>query len=644
MDEVAANLNRTMEQQQKNDDGNGGGGGGRSAEVVRCDTFLPQVELTILLVEPDHSTRHIISALLRKCSYRVVTVSNGLKAWEALKSKGPEIDLILTELELPEISGFALLSMIMEHDVCKNIPVIMMSSQDSVSMVLKCMLKGAADFLIKPVRKNELTNLWQHVWRRKAVSSVPQNTAFPQACNQSGGTVNSSKKNSECSEKLSEGKDPSQLNISSKSSNVDVEKHEKFTKFERESTKHDDETEEKSVMFASETARCNRTSKSTYLKLEQDDDSAEFENQDKIFRDELSKDNPNIDTEIHGWSHELVEPSRGDINFIATVENPPKHKSENCCLDGGNMTKFDSDTQLKLSLRRDFPDSSCEKQSEATGEWQRLNHSNASAFSRYNGSKLLQSPFSTPLVTSAKVNANCDSHKSYKLAAITADNSCLNGGSNQSQENMITNVYNSVFHAQSAVHPIWKPKPVCQKESSPFPSSISSQSNQSHNSSQNNYCPDDANFTSLNQNVHDEINMDHTRHDFPAMSQCANDLCPDTANHINSSTYGSGDDGNSTSAVVSKNNPESFSDGGSESFSNGGCYTHGGFRLIDAHRSSHREAALTKYLLKRKERCYVKKVRYQSRKKFAEQRPRVKGQFVCQVSDDNPATDAGGDS
>lgn len=49
-----------------------------------------------------------------------------------------------------------------------------MSSHDSVSMVLKCMLKGAADFLIKPVRKNELRNLWQHVWRRHAVCHVLQ--------------------------------------------------------------------------------------------------------------------------------------------------------------------------------------------------------------------------------------------------------------------------------------------------------------------------------------------------------------------------------------------------------------------------------------------------------------------------------------
>ena len=41
-----------------------------------------------------------------------------------------------------------------------------MSSNDSMSMVFKCLSKGAVDFLVKPLRKNELKNLWQHVWRR----------------------------------------------------------------------------------------------------------------------------------------------------------------------------------------------------------------------------------------------------------------------------------------------------------------------------------------------------------------------------------------------------------------------------------------------------------------------------------------------
>lgn len=47
-----------------------------------------------------------------------------------------------------------------------------MSSQDSVSTVYKCMLRGAADYLVKPIRRNELRNLWQHVWRRQAVCLV----------------------------------------------------------------------------------------------------------------------------------------------------------------------------------------------------------------------------------------------------------------------------------------------------------------------------------------------------------------------------------------------------------------------------------------------------------------------------------------
>ncbi|XP_078440587.1 two-component response regulator-like APRR9 isoform X2 [Wolffia australiana] len=135
---------------------------------VRWEKFLPQVYVRVLLVESDDSTRQIIAALLRKCSYRVAAAADGLKAWETLKEKPQNVDLVLTEVELPSMSGYALLTMIMEHESCKNIPVILMSSKDSVELAFKCLLKGAADFLFKPIRKNELQNLWQHVWRRQS--------------------------------------------------------------------------------------------------------------------------------------------------------------------------------------------------------------------------------------------------------------------------------------------------------------------------------------------------------------------------------------------------------------------------------------------------------------------------------------------
>lgn len=59
----------------------------------------------------------------------MAAVPDGLKAWEILKGRPHNIDLILTEVELPSISGYALLTLIMEHEICKSIPVISMISK-----------------------------------------------------------------------------------------------------------------------------------------------------------------------------------------------------------------------------------------------------------------------------------------------------------------------------------------------------------------------------------------------------------------------------------------------------------------------------------------------------------------------------------
>ncbi|KAJ7522711.1 hypothetical protein O6H91_18G023800 [Diphasiastrum complanatum] len=135
------------------------------------ENFLPHRNLRILLVEDDDSTRHVVGALLRNCGYEVTMAASGVQAWELLQDKSSHFDLALTEVILPSLSGISLLSKIMNHESCKHIPVVMMSSLDAVDVVFKCLSKGAVDFLVKPVRKNELKNLWQHVWRKCHSSS-----------------------------------------------------------------------------------------------------------------------------------------------------------------------------------------------------------------------------------------------------------------------------------------------------------------------------------------------------------------------------------------------------------------------------------------------------------------------------------------
>ncbi|KAK4268937.1 hypothetical protein QN277_022162 [Acacia crassicarpa] len=648
----------------------------QSKKIVRWENFLPQMVLRVLLVEADDSTRHVIAALLRKCSYKVAAVPDGLKAWETLKGKASEIDLILTEVELPSISGFALLTLIMEHDICKNIPVIMMSTHDSVSLSVKCILKGAADFLIKPVRRNELRNLWQHVWRthEKKLETTPENNA---ASNQSSGSVASTQKNNGRPEKGSEAQGTSHLKSSSNLSDIEKVQNEDSTilSLEKQSVELNNETGDKSGTLLSPAAKCDKNFKSTDFGQEQGHDCAEKENQVEVLRAESSRENHNMDREIHECNNELVEPCRGAIDLIATFKNLPVKYDERCNLSGTGAKKFDFDPRLELSLRRDFPGSSPKQ---AIDEKLALNHSKASAFSWYSGCK-----FPSPSGSSAKAGGhNGNSHEASKLSINTVDTSRQHGGRNHSLENMatlaigqsgqveiqLTNsqlgpfpatgvasdnkptvseyVFPPMLQTQSYVHSTWSPKPNFPKESSPSPilASNSFQSNPEGHE-QRFHCCDDATYTSRDKTANEKSNLDPaTQHSSAVDQSTSNASCHDTENQSSKDDNNTSAhilackiDGNASSAAVVESNTENYGDSGN--------HNKDGFRGADSHCPSRREAALTKFRMKRKERCYEQKVRYLSRKRLAEQRPRVKGQFVRQVHNNNhPVADVDGGS
>ncbi|KAK4356076.1 hypothetical protein RND71_025047 [Anisodus tanguticus] len=94
------------------------------------------------------------------CCPSLIAVGYALEAWRILEDLTNHVDLVLTEVAMPYLSGIDLLSKIMNHKTRKNVPVISKNRSH-----------GAVDFLVKPIRKNELKNLWQHVWRKCHSSS-----------------------------------------------------------------------------------------------------------------------------------------------------------------------------------------------------------------------------------------------------------------------------------------------------------------------------------------------------------------------------------------------------------------------------------------------------------------------------------------
>ncbi|XVF09027.1 hypothetical protein REPUB_Repub07fG0055200 [Reevesia pubescens] len=131
------------------------------------DGFIDRSKVRILLCDNDSKSCKEVFSLLLKCSYQVTSVRSARQVIDTLNAEGPEIDIILAEVDLPMTKGMKMLKYIVRNKELRRIPVIMMSAQDEVSIVVKCLRLGAADYLVKPLRTNELLNLWTHMWRRQ---------------------------------------------------------------------------------------------------------------------------------------------------------------------------------------------------------------------------------------------------------------------------------------------------------------------------------------------------------------------------------------------------------------------------------------------------------------------------------------------
>ncbi|MCO5587421.1 hypothetical protein L7F22_041370 [Adiantum nelumboides] len=127
----------------------------------------------ILLCDNDPSTGSNTSSLLEKCSYKVTSVKSAHQVVDALKSEDSHVDIVLTDVDLPQEKSFKMLKHILRQDNLSHIAVVVMSQHDEMAVVAKCLRLGAVDYLVKPLRLNEVMNLWTHMWRKRQAMGLP---------------------------------------------------------------------------------------------------------------------------------------------------------------------------------------------------------------------------------------------------------------------------------------------------------------------------------------------------------------------------------------------------------------------------------------------------------------------------------------
>jgi adenylate cyclase len=103
----------------------------------------------LLVVDDNKVNRILLTRGLEGDGHKVETAENGKQALEKLRTGS--FDLVLLDIEMPEMDGYQVLEVCLQDDELRNIPIIMTSSLDEIDSVVKCVELGAEDYLNKPV-------------------------------------------------------------------------------------------------------------------------------------------------------------------------------------------------------------------------------------------------------------------------------------------------------------------------------------------------------------------------------------------------------------------------------------------------------------------------------------------------------------
>jgi adenylate cyclase len=103
----------------------------------------------LLVADDNKVNRLLLGRTLELQGHRISSADNGRRALEMLRAES--FDLLLLDLEMPELDGFALLEIIAADDELREVPVIVTSSLEGVAHVARCIELGADDYLHKPV-------------------------------------------------------------------------------------------------------------------------------------------------------------------------------------------------------------------------------------------------------------------------------------------------------------------------------------------------------------------------------------------------------------------------------------------------------------------------------------------------------------
>jgi two-component system chemotaxis response regulator CheY len=123
-----------------------------------------KMKKNILVVDDSESIRELVGITLIDAGFDVIKAVNGKDAFKKLQKA--EVDLVLTDLNMPEVDGIMLVKKIRKYDKYKYLPVLILTTESETKKRVEAKESGATGWIVKPFDKERLLNIIKKVIRK----------------------------------------------------------------------------------------------------------------------------------------------------------------------------------------------------------------------------------------------------------------------------------------------------------------------------------------------------------------------------------------------------------------------------------------------------------------------------------------------
>ncbi|MBF0135154.1 MAG: response regulator [Magnetococcus sp. DMHC-1] len=117
----------------------------------------------VLIVDDESLQRLLMREALKQDGFHVADAENGIQAWNLMQNHCP--DMVISDVVMPEMDGFALCESIRQQEKMKYLPVVMVTSLDDPASIDRGYRMGATDFITKPINWSLLGHRVRHILR-----------------------------------------------------------------------------------------------------------------------------------------------------------------------------------------------------------------------------------------------------------------------------------------------------------------------------------------------------------------------------------------------------------------------------------------------------------------------------------------------